>query len=62
MIRVNSSAIAAVGYDGHTLTVELHSGKIHNRPGPPYSVGCGLMDASSKGEYLIQPVVSSFKP
>jgi hypothetical protein len=27
---VNSSAIRAVGYDGHTLTVEFHSGRIYN--------------------------------
>jgi hypothetical protein len=28
LIEVNSSAIRAVGYDGYTLTVEFHSGRI----------------------------------
>jgi hypothetical protein len=48
---VNSSAIRAVGYDGHTLTVEFHTGRIYDHPGVPYSVYAGLMRASSMGAY-----------
>ena len=51
MIAVSSSAIAAVGYDGHTLTVEFHSGRVYDHPRVPYSVYDGLMRASSKGAY-----------
>ena len=48
---VNSSAIAAVGYDGYTLTVEFHNGRIYDHPGVPYEVFLGLMHASSKGAF-----------
>ena len=51
LIVVNSSAIRAVGYDGHTLTVEFHTGRIYDHPGVPYAVYAGLMRASSKGWY-----------
>jgi hypothetical protein len=51
LISVNSSAIAAVGYDGHTLTVEFRNGRIYDHPRVPYSVYEGLMRASSKGWY-----------
>jgi hypothetical protein len=51
MILVNSSAIRAIGYDGHTLTVEFHTGRICDHPGVPYSVYAGLMQASSMGAY-----------
>lgn len=48
LTSVNSSAIRAVGYDGHTLTVEFHTGRIYDHPGVPYSVYAGLMQAGSK--------------
>ena len=51
LIRVNSSAISAVGYDGTTLTVEFRNGRIYDHPGVPYEVYAGLMAASSKGAY-----------
>ena len=51
MYQVNSSAIAAIGYDGYTLSVEFHNGKTYDHPGVPYSVYAGLMRASSKGAY-----------
>lgn len=51
MVRVNSSAIRAVGYDGSTLTVEFRSGRVYDHPHVPYSVYVGLMNASSKGAY-----------
>ena len=51
MILVNSSAIRAVGYDGSTLTVEFHSGRIYDHPGVPHSVYVEFMNASSLGVY-----------
>ena len=48
---VNSSAISAVGYDGTTLTVEFHGGRIYDHPGVPHDVYLGLMAASSKGTF-----------
>ena len=51
LTEVDSSAIRAVGYEGGTLTVEFHSGRIYDHPRVPYSVYDGLMRASSKGAY-----------
>lgn len=51
MILVNSSAIRAVGYDGYTLTVEFHSGRIYDHPGVPCSVYVEFMNATSMGAY-----------
>lgn len=48
---VDSSAIRAVAYDGHTLTVEFHSGRTYGHSGVPYSVYCEFMTASSLGAY-----------
>jgi hypothetical protein len=48
---VDSSAIRTVGYDGYTLTVEFHTGRIYDHPGVPYSVYAGLINASSMGAY-----------
>ncbi len=51
LTAVNSSAIRAVGYDGCTLFVEFHSGRIYPHPGVPYSVYLELMNARSMGAY-----------
>lgn len=51
MIPANSSAIRAVGYDGHTLRIQFHSGRVYDHHGVPYSVYYGLMSASSMGAY-----------
>lgn len=51
LIEVNSSAIRAVGYDGHTLTVEFHTGRIYDHHGVPHQVYRELMTASSLGAY-----------
>jgi hypothetical protein len=48
---VDSSAIAAVGYDGYTLTVEFHNSGVYDHPGVPYEVYVELMAADSKGAY-----------
>ena len=54
LVPVDSSAIRAVGYDGHTLIVEFHTGRIYDHPNVPYSVYAGLMRASSMGGLLQQ--------
>ncbi len=51
MIEVSSSAIRAVGYDGSTLTVEFHTGRVYDHPRVPYSVFQELINASSMGAY-----------
>jgi hypothetical protein len=51
LILVDSTAIRAVGYDGCTLTVEFHAGRIYDHPGVPYSVYREFMNASSMGRY-----------
>jgi hypothetical protein len=51
MIRVNSTAIRAIGYDGNTLSVEFDNGRVYDHPGVPESVFHELMDALSKGIY-----------
>lgn len=61
MIRVNSSAIRAVGYDGYTMAVEFHSGRTYDHPGVPYSVFAGLLNASSKGTYYNRNVRGRYK-
>jgi len=52
MIAVNSSAIAAVGYDGYTLSVQFTtSDTVYDHPGVPYSVYMDFMTAASMGAY-----------
>ena len=61
LITVNSSAIRAVGYDGYTLTVEFHTGRIYDHPGVPHSVFAGLMQAGSKGAYYNRHIRGRYK-
>lgn len=51
MIPVNSSAIAAIGYEAGLLAVTFHNTGTYFHPGVPYSVYAGLMNASSMGAY-----------
>src|SRR5450759_332331 len=53
LIPVDSSAIRAAGYDGSTLTVEFHTGRVYDHPGVPYSVYAGLMQAGSKVRFTV---------
>lgn len=49
---VHSSAIRAVGYDGHTLAVLFWSSDpVYCHPGVPEWVYLGLMAADSMGAY-----------
>jgi hypothetical protein len=59
---VNSSAIRAVGYDGHTLGVLfVTSDTIYYHHGVPYSVYVGLMHASSMGAYYNRHVRGKYQ-
>jgi hypothetical protein len=52
MTAVNSTAIRAVGYDGHTLTVQFHtSDTTYCHHGVPYSLYAEFMRASSMGAF-----------
>ncbi len=56
LIPVDSTAIRAVGYDGSTLTVEFHNGRIYDHPKVPYSVYASLMRSASKGTFYNQQI------
>ena len=60
-IAVNSSVIRAVGYDGSTLAIEFHTGRVYDHPGVPYSVYAGLMEASSVGRYYNRYIRGRFR-
>jgi hypothetical protein len=51
MIPLNSSAIAAAGYERGTLYVQFHTGAIYEYPGTSSSVFVGLINAPSPGAY-----------
>jgi hypothetical protein len=62
LIRVNSSAIRAVGYEGGTLAVEFHtSATVYDHPGVPYHVYVQFMNAPSLGAYYNQPIRGRYK-
>lgn len=59
---VNSSAIAAVGYDGYTLAVLFHtSDTVYTHPGVPRWVFEGLMAAASMGAYYNQHIRGRYR-
>lgn len=51
---VNSSNIAAIGYDEDTqiLEIEFMDGSVYQYSGVPPSEHDGIMNADSKGKYL----------
>ena len=61
MISVESSAIRAVGYDGYTLDVQFHTGKVYSLPGVPEYHYTGLMSASSMGAYFNRYLRGKYK-
>ena len=61
LIKVNSSAIRAVDYDGSTLTVEFHTGRTYDHPDVPYSVYLELMNAPSIGAYYNKNIRGKYK-
>ncbi len=61
LIPVNSTAIAAVGYDGHTLTIEFTSGRVYDHPGVSEQVFYELMNASSMGAYYSHNIRGKYR-
>ena len=61
MIRVNSTAIRAVGYDGYTLYVEFLTGQTYEHPRVPYSEFCNLLNADSKGGYYSRHIRGKYR-
>jgi hypothetical protein len=61
-IPVNSKAIRAVGYDGHTLAVQFRSsGQTYLHPGVPEGVFQDLLDASSKGNFYSKKIRGRYR-
>jgi hypothetical protein len=62
MMTVQSSAIRAVGYNGHTLWVQFHtSSTTYEHHGVPYSVYAQLIQASSMGAFYNQYIRGKYK-
>jgi hypothetical protein len=52
MFPVNSSAIAAIGYEDGVLAVQFHDNpKTYQLPNVPYSLFEAFVNASSPGEF-----------
>ncbi|MEQ5326931.1 MULTISPECIES: KTSC domain-containing protein [Proteus] len=53
-VPVSSSNLQSVGYDQATQTLEVafHSGSVYQYLNVPSKIHQGLMNASSKGQYL----------
>ena len=56
LLPFQSSAIRTVDYDGYTLTVQFHSGRVYSHAGVPQSVYDAFMSAASKGRYYNQHI------
>lgn len=54
MLRVNSSAISAVGYDSNTsrMKITFKQGRTYDFCRVPSQIHKGLMEAASKGSYF----------
>ena len=61
MIRVNSSAIAAIGYANGVLAVAFHNTGTYFHPGVPYEIFVGLLHASSKGAFYNRHIRGRYK-
>lgn len=51
MIPVDSSAIAAIGYENGVLAVTFHNTGTYFHPGVPYAVYVAFLNAASKGHF-----------
>jgi len=62
MIPVNSSAIAAVGYENGVLAVRFHNNpKTYQLPNVPYSLFAAFVNAPSLGEFWNRHLRGKFK-
>ena len=60
MIRVDSSSIYSVGYDGDDLYVKFSSGETYAYATVPRSVYLGLIGAKSTGQFFAQNVKGKY--
>jgi hypothetical protein len=62
LIGVESSMIAAAGYDPErrTLYVVFNSGKVYEYMDVPPEIYDGLMSAESKGSFMNQQIIDSY--
>jgi hypothetical protein len=62
-VAVTSSALASVGYDIDTLTleVELSSGQVYQYFGVTEAVYLELMSSASKGQYYNQQIRNAYQ-
>jgi hypothetical protein len=62
-IPVDSSNITSIGYDedSSTLEIEFHSGAVYQYFDVSFGVYEGLMEASSKGQYLAQNIKGHYR-
>jgi hypothetical protein len=56
----NSSAIKAIGYDGHTLGVVFHNSGRYDHPGVSETVYHAFVNASSLGGYYSRYIRSRY--
>jgi len=61
LIPVDSTVIRAVGYDGSTLTVEFHTGRIYDHPHVPPEVFKNLLQAESKGAFYNRRIRGKYR-
>ena len=61
MVCVSSSVIAAIGYDGSTLRVAFHSGRVYDHPHVPAYHFQGLLNASSVGAYYNRHIRGKYR-
>jgi hypothetical protein len=62
MISVNSSAIAAVGYENGTLVVQFHDNPTpYELPNVPYGLFAEFINAPSLGEFWNRHLRGKFK-
>ncbi|HTR41668.1 MAG TPA: KTSC domain-containing protein [Pseudomonadales bacterium] len=62
LIAVNSSAVAAVGFDGYTLFVQFHTSDIiYEHHGCPYSLFEAFMNSTSMGEFYNHYIRGKFQ-
>ena len=62
-IPVDSSNISSIGYDenSNTLEVEFNNGTVYQYFDVPISVYNGIIEASSKGQYLAQHIKGYYR-
>jgi hypothetical protein len=61
MIALSSSNLNGAEYDGGTLKIAFHGGRIYAYYGVPYSKFIGLIHASSHGEYFHANIRNSYR-